>query len=656
MQIRKDNRNSIYHSVSKKGIAYLSKSSKEDFQSAQDLPTVFQAFMVLSSIRGISELEKLTSDLKVFLLSETHPVHKTINWWQRKSSNFEKEPYPDDLDDTFCTWSALFQTYKDSVTPNILAKLTQVLIHCESKEGGPYTTWLVPNEHEHTVLWKDIDPVVNCNIAYFLSLQGIFLPNVISYLSKTFAKEFESKYYPSIFPVLYFFSRFYEQYEVYTNAKHLKNVLKGTAKRALKALLSQYTLNKCFGNSQDTALAVNTILSLDTSMVSSDFVLVCLDTLARNQLHGSWESERLCIHTNKHGVMKTVGSKMITTALCFEAFQKFETLCEKEHKQSIGDNSPSSYFVSLETTKEILEQSFRGATKQVLLEKLNALSHSDNFRITTQFATLCYKSFPLKYKDDTLNHISMLLGCASMLGWVAYSLMDDVLDRDIEKNEGMPLVQRVQLLAVQTYRQCVGDTPWFWDKLDRFKKEMDEALEASHNNMRKTMETLEEQSWKKSLGCMLGVYAMLSFLPESEREEKANILLSFFKHFIATRQLSDDAHDWKADLIAKHETLVTLLLKKDTKTGNTDYETVFWTKTIFTVCSRMENHVSLCKKALSNLKPSYRISWMEILMPTEHLIQKTQLDALNMIDFLSSYSKHGMLNTSNERTEPTSTN
>jgi hypothetical protein len=250
----------------------------------------------------------------------------------------------------------------------------------------------------------------------------------------------------------------------------------------------------------------------------------------------------------------------------------------------------------------------------------------------------------------------MLLGCASMLGWVAYSLMDDVLDRDIEKNEGMPLVQRVQLLAVQTYRQCVGDTPWFWDKLDRFKKEMDEALEASHNNMRKTMETLEEQSWKKSLGCMLGVYAMLSFLPESEREEKANILLSFFKHFIATRQLSDDAHDWKADLIAKHETLVTLLLKKDTKTGNTDYETVFWTKTIFTVCSRMENHVSLCKKALSNLKPSYRISWMEILMPTEHLIQKTQLDALNMIDFLSSYSKHGMLNTSNERTEPTSTN
>src|SRR3990167_4386977 len=83
----------------------------------------------------------------------------TFNYWAKNSKEYKTLPYPDDLDDTFCTLSALCNYDKNLIDGKVLAKITRLLEQQEIRIGGPYKTWIVPTTSPK--IWYDVDLVVN---------------------------------------------------------------------------------------------------------------------------------------------------------------------------------------------------------------------------------------------------------------------------------------------------------------------------------------------------------------------------------------------------------------------------------------------------------------------------------------------------------------
>ncbi len=199
-----------------KGIGFLAKSqqkngsflslstpSKRSFKNAKKYHPTFPSSLILSCLCSLEEtagIKQIKDKLTIFLLSQKNK-HWSFNYWVRNSQEAQKLPYPDDLDDTFCALSALFQHNPKLIDGSAMAKIVTLLTAVEEKEGGPYRTWLVSQDADK--IWKDIDLAVNSNIAYFLLLQDISLPNIdILIESAIETKNYTSPYYPSIYPII----------------------------------------------------------------------------------------------------------------------------------------------------------------------------------------------------------------------------------------------------------------------------------------------------------------------------------------------------------------------------------------------------------------------------------------------------------------------
>ncbi len=183
-----------------------------------------------------------------FLLGQNSDIW-SFNYWSREAPEYLAMKYPDDLDDTFCALSALFLWKKEIVDGEVFAHIVKVLTFAEENEGGPYRTWLVPAE---TTEWYDVDPVVNSNIRYFLSLSSIELTGLDAYLDTVVEEElFSSKYYSSPIIILYFIARSWTDRSEYTE-KLIQEILK----RQKEGL---------WDNGLETAMAVSSPLSHNPS-------------------------------------------------------------------------------------------------------------------------------------------------------------------------------------------------------------------------------------------------------------------------------------------------------------------------------------------------------------------------------------------------------
>ena len=107
-----------------------------------------------------------------------------------------------------------------SIDGKALADIVKLLISAETAPGGPYQTWLTPRKSNK---WHDIDPAVNANVAYFLSLQDIALPALIQYVEDCIKHErYSSRYYFSPIPIAYFISRWYRGNKADTLAEYIQ--------------------------------------------------------------------------------------------------------------------------------------------------------------------------------------------------------------------------------------------------------------------------------------------------------------------------------------------------------------------------------------------------------------------------------------------------
>ena len=584
---------------------------------------VFLTSLILSSINSLKNdrrLDRIKNRAVNFLLKQKSE-HWSFNYWGKNSSETKTRPYPDDLDDTFCALASINGYKKDLLDGTALAKITTILTATEDHVGGPYRTWIVPPDADS--IWKDVDIAVNSNVAYFLVQQDVFLPKMRKFLLGRIAKKnLSSKYYPTIFPVAYFLSRYLNLDRKAT--KKYKQALQ-------KIILSKQTKNTgSFGNPLHTALAISSLLRLGAAPV---MVEKSIKYLHQTSEEGVWPEYAFCCDPMIDKKQYYAGSSALTTAFCLEALSLFDN-----HTTDV----PHQVTKSDDKTQVIYDQVIGRARKRFvklgtdlrtvairMLEKTIKGDKDKQVVLMPYFFSIALRKQRKKINQDFL----ISLGLANIYGWIAYRIYDDFLD-----NEGKPL----QLSVANV---CLRELAAIYNGIipDKFREVMDtldnaNAWEIAHSRFDPKHYPPDgipdygdfSQLANKSLGHALGPIAVLTKLGYGANSPEMKNFLTFFRHYIIARQLNDDAHDWEEDLARGQINAVGAKILTKTK-AKSKLQEVFWLEVFDDTAATILTHVDQARSALPALE--------SLLIPIEKSIQKGRVERKESFAFIKTYSK-----------------
>lgn len=650
------NREKINEAV-KSGIDFLTGSQREDgsfpgfvsaskdFDRSEENQSVFPACLILSSLNslpGSKELEKIKNKAAKFLLSQKSDFW-SWNYWKRNSSDSRATPYPDDLDDTCCAVSALIGHNPELVSVKAVAKAVNLLAYCESKEGGPYYTWITSPDADKS--WKDIDLAVNSNIAFFLSLQEVTLPSLVAFAEKAIASEkYDSPYYHSPYAVIYFISRWYK-------GKKKDKVVSYLLKKRLK--------NHSWGNPLETALAVSALINLGCKMESVEESLV---SILENRANGKWRAYPFVVEKIKGKQKYYSGSAELTTAFCLEALSKFSALSDSmARKRKAGTDNEAE-----KMRKKIIELTDRRfsafdsemATDFSSVRKKMLKGDGANRLMLLPY----YFQKSLKKQQSIDEKIIVELCAAGLYGWMAYTIYDDFFD-----NEGssklLPLANICLRELVSIYQKNFSKDEKFLKFFEITMDKIDAANAWETRNCRTKIfgsrltipERLPdygnmERLADRSIGYALGPAAVLYMHTGKIESPEIKNLMAFFENYIIARQLNDDAHDWEVDLKkGQLSPAVVSVLKKysgrrknkkesDLKKETKELQKIFWHEVIQEVCGKSIFHVKKVGRHLRKIAGVKDKTVFEAMLAS---VEKSAKEALaeqkEMLEFLEEY-------------------
>ncbi|MCK5021843.1 MAG: terpene cyclase/mutase family protein [Candidatus Pacebacteria bacterium] len=613
----------------------LSSPSINNFKNTRKYHSVFPTSLILSSLSELDDLKskKIISKGIKFLLTQKSDVW-SFNYWVRNSEESKKLPYPDDLDDTFCAISTLFLNKPEIFDGEVLANIINILTFTEKQEGGPYKTWIVPSDTEE--IWKDVDLVVNSNIAYFLLLQEISLPKLNKFIeSKIDKEEYITPYYPTPYTAIYFISRYYKGKKV---------------EKIKKYLFKKQNKNGSWNNPLNTALAVSALLNLGESPKKVD---KAINYLNKNNENGKWKAYAFCIDPVINKKTYYAGSPTLTTAFCLEAMNKYKKVLEikktKIENKKTNDQK-QIYNKIIKKTKNIFSKLDDDLKNQTLksLEKIN--KHKSRFEIILLpyfFKSSLKKEFAKKLSDEMIIN----LGLANLLGWIAYTIYDDFLDE-----EGNPKKLSIANVCLREltliFEKILPYETGFFDFFKKTMNEIDSANTWETTNCRGIdLKNIPDYSNYKrladrSMGHALGPTAILFSLGYKESSLEIKNTIKFFENYIITKQLNDDAHDWEIDLKNQHiSPACALVLKKWTKNKELDIErdleqlqSIFWNKTIIKLCNDVLKHSQKARMSIKKLKIINNFKIFEkILERQEKSAQKALDEQKKTLQFLKTF-------------------
>lgn len=506
--------------------ASYSSPSCWPFTPEKQYRTPFPSSLILSCLQGWrSEVaQKVTQRLTRYVERQASE-RGSWNYWDRTSTEFIKQPYPDDLDDTFCALAAL------PITGKRMAQAVKMLIATETKPGGPYRTWLVGTKAD--AHWLDVDPVVNANIGRFLHGQGVATKGLERYVRARLRAGNGSRYYPDHYSLWWFAS-----YWVKVNLALVTEDHAFTApKTPLQAALVLASFLRWGGEPTKAGHLVTYLLAA--------------------QRQGTWPAEGFCLDPARDGTLYYAGSEALTTAFCLHALHLYAAQVEqralREHQQEVRKA------VEARLTHCFSVIPFGFAERAKVLQKIKAVEQrTPLMTLATSTAMACGKSLSMEKE--------VALGTATALGWVAYTIVDDFLDGDgvLPTLPSALLAQRelLQLYAgvsSQRFAAAVATTMNTMDRVNtwevttcRFSAKI--GVLPSYGNLQVLAD--------RSLGHLLTPLAVLHLL---HLEPGISDLTTFFQHFLIARQLSDDALDWQSDLGAGHINAVAEVLLREEK-------------------------------------------------------------------------------------------
>ncbi len=644
---------SDFKKVLERGISYILSQQQKDggflslsspdpfnFKSALTYHTTFTTSLILLALKDIPA-DTIKSRAAKFLLKQKSK-HWSFNYWARGSKESLDMRYPDDLDDTFCAVAALLHIDNKIIDGEVLAKIVMVLTSVEEKEGGPYRTWLVNKDDGK---WQDVDLAVNSNIAYFLSLFAIELPNLVTFIeSKIKSGNIKSPYYPSFYPIIYFISRLY----------------KGRYREKLKTmLLKEKDKNNMWENPLYTALALLALINLDVPLEGLEDCLSYL--LKKQKKDGSWDACPFYLDPSKDGVPYYSGSYAMTTAFCLEALYKYTTLQKKNRKQENMSQQQIKIYKKVITKVEETFKPFDISIKEEMKLQLKDILEGEKGK---QIPLLPYYfNQSLGDKGKKIHEVFLIeLGCANVFGWLAYTIYDNFLDEEGDirtlsiANISLREVTRIFITILpknnefltlfQTSMDTI-DAANSWEIIHCRIKEKDDILKYPLPDFSNYTILVD-----KSIGHALGPLAILFALGYTKDSSEIQNLLSFFRHYLIARQLNDDAHDWESDLKKGHINPVNALIltqyrasKTKNKTGAIDIalpklQEIFWYNIINEVCDIIHYHITKARESYKKISLIKHPEILErMLMPLEEATKKAGLESKSAISFIKTYKE-----------------
>lgn len=611
-------------------------SSPLNFLSEKN-ETTFLVSLIVSCLNSLDQTPNIIDQKNQavnFLLNEKSD-HWSFNYWQRKSKKNKDFPYPDDLDDTFCALSAIFGHNPKILNGKSLAKIITILTATEKKEGGPYQTWIVPENAPD--VWKDIDLAVNANIAYFLALQDIFLPNLRKFfIKKINDKNISSKYYPTIFPVAYFLSRYISLD---------KKISDKTKKQFQKIILSGQKANSNWENPLLTALAVSALIRLGFVPKSIDTNIQYLKKFIGEKTKKIYP---FCYDPVINGKQYFAGSISLTLAFCFEAISLFEKSKIKKQEKNLDKTGEKIYKTVLKIAQKRFE-SLDTDLKSISLSFLKKTIEKDKDKQVILMPYFFVLGLDKKNIKKIPNNFLVSLGLANLYGWIAYTIYDDFLD-----DEGKPIQLSLANLCLRElssiFTNILPNTEFpqiFTETMDI----LDSANAWEIANCRFNPSDFPPQKIPdygnylrlsdRSFGHALGPIAVLVRLGFSKKSVEIKKFISFFQNYIIARQLNDDAHDWEDDLKKGHiNSVAAEMLSRHPTKNPSELENIFWFKTFENIATKILKHTSKAKIALKEntvIKNTFLLEYLVSLVE-----KSTQLgleEKKESTNFLETYAK-----------------
>lgn len=584
-------------------------SSTENFEKPDfTYTTICTTAFVLHAMANIKDVPRVASIKKraaLFLLQNKSP-YATWNYWSHENHEYTHFPYPDDTDDTFAALSALYRYDSKTTNGTCLAQVVDGLTAIEKSEGGPYYTWYTKSKKR---LWKDVDCVANAQIAYFLHLQEIHLPQMNKYFEKiTNKKTFESPYYPSPLHCMYFVAR------SYTN-KHFSHMLQGYIESHIKHL-----------NPLELALAISSMRYHNNKVT---FLLKRLIKQCKN-LDVCTRAYPFCIDPMRNGKKYYSGSPAITAAAIVEAL----SLSIESIKQASPTLASSIFSV---THKRIvkLASRFPKHLQNNVKELIRSALETEAGKQCVTAPILVAEAFgnmPL----EQLKEICFAQAC----GWIAYEVFDDCVDEKKTDDLGIALILYADMRTI--FSKIFADDAHFLEEFSMRCANMNiSLLEEAHHISTKdptTSDQLPHWMVHKSAGYLIGPLAVMHSLGYPMQSDTTQKIKSYFEKCILALQLSDDAHDWEDDMKTfRRNGIVEMLPKLQTIPKNTRHQ-YFWGSGIDCVLENIQSKCEDARKAYLSLSKVKNISVLEIpIRKIEMMIDKTEQSRNVAREFLKEY-------------------
>ena len=622
----------------------LSSTNQHNFLKAKTYHSNFSSFLILSSLNALSpdkRVSEIRQKLASFILTQKSSSW-SFNYWVKGSHESLKMPYPDDLDDTFSALSALFQYNPKIVEGKALGKIIPLLTTLELEEGGPYRTWLVDDASGSK--WRDVDLAVNSNIAYFLSLQKVTLPKLKKFTEQNIEKDtLTSPYYPSVYPIIYFISRFY----------------KGRHSEKLKADILKKKQNNNWGNPLDTALAVSSLINLK---INPGKISDSISYLIKTQTKGCWKTTAFCLDPVGNGSTYYCGSPSLTSAFCLEALAKYQNVTLPVRKKANTETQANNkiHREIVKRVRERLDKLDRPVRDQALKSLSSTLKGDETHQIT--LLPMIFKN-SLGDKGVTVNRELLLnLGEANWYGWGAYTIYDNLLDETTQPTL-LPIANIFLRQLTSIFENLAGES----EISDVFHQMLDKIESTNFweiNNCRLKVENGQIKFAKselpdygnydnlffRSCGHALGPITILISMGFKQDSTEVTNLTSFFRDYIIAKQLTDDAHDFFEDLsagnltvpvvevlkrLAEQDTHISLSLESDKQA----IQKIYWYKVINIICRDILKHIALARASLKKLSLIKEAGYFnKMLELVENSAEKALKEQKETLKFLKTFS------------------
>jgi hypothetical protein len=532
--------------------ASLSSLRQDDFSDAITYSTTFftsNILICLGSLTGVAENQASAKDVRrraARFLQQEKSDRWSWNYWARGAKERKTMPYPDDLDDTFAALAALARHDPGLIDGKALASIVKMLTGLETKEGGPYRTWLVPESAP--LVWQDVDLAVNSTVGYFLSLVNVRVPNLERLVEDAIAKDLiKSPYYPGPCQVFYFISRFY----------------KGVEKEKVATLITDYQKrHRAQMNPLERAMLISALADLGfKKKIPPEEIASLIKTIKKE----GWRPYAFCIDPTRDHKTSYAGSSALTAAFCIEALAKYVTAFAKQAttgnakkgRHHRGGATAVDRIAIHRRTQALAKQACRDIATDLQNVAIREIEKTNDPKITAlayEFRTVL-GARGRAVSPKTVERLSL----ANLYGWMAYTIYDDFLDE-----EGDPLLLSCANLFLRKLARIydgLGEkAPGIKNLFDHTMDTIDAAntWEQIHCRVPKEKRTTwperlpqlgnYENLADRSIGHAMGPLAEVLLAGSTANSKQYRAVASFFRHYLIARQLHDDAHDWADDL------------------------------------------------------------------------------------------------------------